>query len=908
MAFLLFLMVAAIGFSQQATVSSVSFSPSTVAGGTTVTGTVTLASAPQDGAVVVSLSSTNSNVTVPASVSVTANSTSATFSATTSATTTSYTSSITASVGTSSASTTLTVVENGISAFTVSATSITAGDAITGTITLLAPAGTGGWKVNLSDSNTNDTLPASVTVASGATSASFYIHSNYNATATYSDTFVGTDAFTTASSPVVAIRAETISGFTYSTGVPYVKAGNSLTATITLSYYAPTGGWKVNLSSSDTTKVTVPASVTVPFNSRTATFSVTSVAGTSGPVTITGTDQNSTKSSTLTLLQYTGIASVAMSPNVMTSSDSSTGTVTLLYAAPSQGWTVNLSTTSSSDTVPASITIPSGATSATFTLTSATSRTSYKDTVTASDVQTTGSTVITVYAEYITGLSVNPATVKGGTSATGSITLFQPAPSSGWTVNLSSSNSAATVPATVTVPSGATTATFTIATTLPASTASSVITTSDIHETKTQSLIIQGPFAQGLVLTPSVVTPSQSSTGTVSIDIAAPPGGEQIPLASSSSEVIVPSTVTVAAGAKSATFPVTLVSNAAPTSATITATINSSSTSATLTVRASHTKWHFNAGNPVTSTAAVSNLGVIMFGTGSSTSGVLDALTSSGTLTWSDGPYSTPASSPVLDSNHNVYVAAGPTVYSYTPKGVLLWSVTPDAGNNLTSSLTLAGSTLYVGCADKKLYAISTGGTVSWSYTTGGSIVSKPAVDGSGNVYFGSMDDYIYSLTSSGAFRFSHNTLSPVTANPAVTSSGTVYIGSQNKKFYALNSTGLLWYFTTAGEVEGGATIGSDGTIYFGSDDKNLYALNSNGTLKWGFSTGGSVLSTPLVSSAGTIYFGSMDGNMYAVNAAGNLVWSQLVTSLGVQGSAVMDSNGYFDIGSNDGYFTAFLP
>jgi hypothetical protein len=63
-------------------------------------------------------------------------------------------------------------------------------------------------------------------------------------------------------------------------------------------------------------------------------------------------------------------------------------------------------------------------------------------------------------------VSVSPASVKGGTSSTGTVTLNAAAPATGAVVTLASSNPAvASIPGSVTVATGATTATFTVTTT-----------------------------------------------------------------------------------------------------------------------------------------------------------------------------------------------------------------------------------------------------------------------------------------------------------------------------------------------------------------------------------------------------------------------------------------------------------
>lgn len=66
--------------------------------------------------------------------------------------------------------------------------------------------------------------------------------------------------------------------------------------------------------------------------------------------------------------------------------------------------------------------------------------------------------------QALTELKVSPEAVMGGQSASGTVTLAGPAPAGGQVVTLSSTNAAATVPASVTVAAGTRTATFSIAT------------------------------------------------------------------------------------------------------------------------------------------------------------------------------------------------------------------------------------------------------------------------------------------------------------------------------------------------------------------------------------------------------------------------------------------------------------
>ncbi len=82
----------------------------------------------------------------------------------------------------------------------------------------------------------------------------------------------------------------------------------------------------------------------------------------------------------------------------------------------------------------------------------------------------------TAPAVSLQAISLGAASVTGGASLTGTITLTAPAPSGGVLVNLSSSDPSVQVPATVTVPAGQTTVTFSITTSTVTSSLSVTIT------------------------------------------------------------------------------------------------------------------------------------------------------------------------------------------------------------------------------------------------------------------------------------------------------------------------------------------------------------------------------------------------------------------------------------------------
>ncbi len=191
----------------------------------------------------------------------------------------------------------------------------------------------------------------------------------------------------------------------------------------------------------------------------------------------------------------------------------------------------------------------------------------------------------------LSSLSLNPTSVTGGNSSTGTVTLSGPAPSGGAQVTLSSTNTAvASVPSSVTVAPGATSASFTVSTSAVAASTTITISASYGGATRSASLTVNPaapppPTLSSLTLNPtSVVGGLQSSTGTVTLSAPAPAGGATVLLSSSNGAASVPSSVFVPAGATSATFTVNTSIVLISTSATISASYNGATRTATLGV------------------------------------------------------------------------------------------------------------------------------------------------------------------------------------------------------------------------------------------------------------------------------------------------------------------------------------
>jgi hypothetical protein len=345
------------------------------------------------------------------------------------------------------------------------------------------------------------------------------------------------------------------------------------------------------------------------------------------------------------------ITSVTINPS--SAKGSTTGTVTISGPAPLDGAIVNLlSSYSPLVTVPATATIPQGATSTTFPITMVPVPTPVAVTITAfgNGIQTGNMTVL---PPSLTGVSLNPTAVIGGTSSTGTVTLDSPASVLGVAVTLSSNNTtAATVPASVNVASGSTTATFTVTTNAVSSTTPVIISAAaDVTQTATLTINPSGPGpvtiplllilatsgtssgtapATGIPLstdnisattpasspssggsnqstgstvpaTPLVaVTPSNTldlglsrttvtaggkSEGTVTLSSPAPAGGALVTLSSdNTAAATVPASVTVEEGATTAKFTVNTGAVTAPGLANISATYGDNTQKVALTV------------------------------------------------------------------------------------------------------------------------------------------------------------------------------------------------------------------------------------------------------------------------------------------------------------------------------------
>ncbi|MCZ7580994.1 MAG: SBBP repeat-containing protein [Fimbriimonadaceae bacterium] len=562
-------------------IQSIVIDPNSVIGGESTTATVTISGPASTSDVLVSISNDNASVVShPSTIVITPGTNSTTFTINTdSQVQATHVVKITATVEGDSKFATLTVAP-WLQSLTLSNATVVGGNPVGARVNLNKAAPAGGITVNL-----NSTIPAvaqvpaTLVVPEGDVTAVFDVLTSGVSVDVNVDISASYNGLTNTKTLKV-IPAKLIA---LSFSPTRVTGGTPTTGTVQLDGFAPAGGRTVSLTSSNPA-VQVPATVFVVEQTSSVSFlATTSVvpANTSSTITATlGVDQASAVVDVL----YADLIQLAIVPASVLGGNPTTGFLQLDVPAAADGVTVALSSSNPAvASVPATVTIPAGSTNESFPITTVFVPVDTNVTITA----TRGSTVLNANLEVRRirfNVTLNPTSVFGGQSSTGTVTLDEAAPQGGITFNLSSDNPAATVPTTLTIDGGNDSANFGVTTTAVAVTTLATISAEVASIIESAVLTINPAVPSSLTINPNVVNGGDSTTGTVTLTGPAGPGGVVVSLSSNNPAAIPPATVTVTAGQLSRSFTITTTAVAVDTVVTITASVGATNVNAQMTI------------------------------------------------------------------------------------------------------------------------------------------------------------------------------------------------------------------------------------------------------------------------------------------------------------------------------------
>ena len=436
------------------------------------------------------------------------------------------------------------------------------------TVTLTAPAPANGLTVALSSDDGSLTVPASVPVASGSSSASF----NAVASAVFANKDVHVTAKVNNTSKTAALTLTALpvaSGMVCNPAI--VTGGTQSVCTVSLSVAARAGGTLVNLAGG-TANALMPGSLTVPSGATSNSFIVnTTPVPSIQRLLLTASAGGASVHANLTVLAVTTISGLTCTPGRLTPPGQVSCSISLTGPAPSGGLTVSVTSSSSSLPVPPTVPISAGATGGVFTSVAGLVDADTTAVIAASATGTTITTSLTLQGPAsLAPLSCNPASFSAPGSTTCTINLTHPAPAGGLIATVISIDPAIQVPTFVPMPAGSTTTTFS------ASVTQAVITSKSSNifvavagvSTSTAITVLPPPEQVGLSCNPTTITTPGTTTCIVTIPQPAPPEGQKITLMVDDSHVIIPP-VMVPYNKKSVAFLITGTTVSADVTATI---------------------------------------------------------------------------------------------------------------------------------------------------------------------------------------------------------------------------------------------------------------------------------------------------------------------------------------------------
>jgi len=439
-------------------------------------------------------------------------------------------------------------------AVTVSPNTLVAGLSATGTITLSGPAPAGGQLVSLSTNNVSATVPATVNVPQGATSATFSV-TTVSVPADVTVTITASANLRSSSATLLLKRTAIDAVNTQKNSIP---GGESLSASVSLTGNAGVGGLKVDLSVNDPS-ASLPTSVTIVSGQLFAAFAVSTFPVLDDRViTIRATADGLVKTKQVTV-ERPRLAVVQLSPSSFAGGEQVQGTVRLTGIAPTGGIVVALTSSDAAVTVPASVMVDAGKSEVSFDVTVRPVTTNKDVEISATHRGQTLTGSFRLEKTVLKELVLNTVECIGGDTVQLVVSLNGPAPDGGMLVNLSSSNSAVSLPSSVIVPAGERSITLDlIISAVPVDTTVTLTGTGNAGVAST-SILINRPELTTLLLSPKSVTGGLDASVIVRLTGIAPVGGTTVSLASDNAAAQVPAFVIVPEGKSEVLVKVTTI-------------------------------------------------------------------------------------------------------------------------------------------------------------------------------------------------------------------------------------------------------------------------------------------------------------------------------------------------------------
>ena len=414
---------------------------------------------------------------------------------------------------------------------------------------LSAPAPAGGLVATLHSSNNLLLLPGEVMIPAGAT----YVDVQSIAPSVSRNEAMSVTAGFYGTSRVANVM---VVPCTLSAVIPDVNdlaAGAVTTVGIRLTGPAGPGGHDVQLSEV-TGKVTFPSTVHIVEGQSSAVVLVRAAnVSVRSSVVLVASDGLTELSVPLTVSPV-DIALLSLSATAVTGGTGATGTITLAGPAPGSGADVAITSGNSAVGVPASVHIPAGTISASFSLGSSPVRDKVVVAITATAGPIAKSKSITVNPAALLSVKLQQTSMTGGAIQQGTVSLSGPAPAGGLSVVLSTTNAAVRLPSAITIPAGVSSAVFAIQS-VPVLTKSTGLVVVQLGVTKkSTSLSVIPPVISSIVASRGTIVGGDTVDVTIKLTGTAPAGGTTVIVTSASVALSVPASVTVPAGQTSVVF------------------------------------------------------------------------------------------------------------------------------------------------------------------------------------------------------------------------------------------------------------------------------------------------------------------------------------------------------------------